>query len=147
MLLGLSYEQQENKFNAVNYYKQAIRINPECFEAFEKMIKNNLMVDDEKNELISQLQFKPHQLWLKDYYVSKIKKELVSVPQGVVHFNVSQEDSLKLQIQFTSENYGVSPIRIRNVFESDQTESLRAPRPMNQRILGSPLLKNDETQG
>ena len=66
-----------------------MRVNPECFEAFEKMIKNNLMVDEEKNELISQLQFKPHQLWMKDYYASKIRKEIVSVPQGVVHLNVS----------------------------------------------------------
>ncbi len=34
MLLGGSYEQLENKQNAVKYYKAALKINPECISAF-----------------------------------------------------------------------------------------------------------------
>lgn len=34
LLLAGAYEQQENKFNAVNNYKMALRINPECYQAF-----------------------------------------------------------------------------------------------------------------
>lgn len=31
LLLGGAYEQQENKINAVNNYKMALRVNPECY--------------------------------------------------------------------------------------------------------------------
>jgi len=89
-LLGSSYEQQENKFNAVNSYKNALRFNPECYEAFECLTKNNLLVDSEKRKLIDELKFTPKTLWLKDFYLSKVDKQVVgsgentSKPQGIV---------------------------------------------------------------
>lgn len=52
ILLAGSYEQQENKFNAIQNYKEALRLNPECYTAFDRMIKNNLLVDSEKREFI-----------------------------------------------------------------------------------------------
>jgi hypothetical protein len=35
----------------------ALQINPECYQAFEKLIKNNLLVANEKSELIGSIQF------------------------------------------------------------------------------------------
>ena len=49
--------------------------------------------------------------------------------EGIVSLEVTDEDNCKIQIQFNNENYGVSPIRINNVFDTDhQIESLRAPK-------------------
>jgi len=75
---------------------------------------------------------------VKDYYLSKINKEITDSPLGLVELFV--EDNLKLHIQFSSESYGVSPIRINNVFEADH-ESLRAPK---HKVRQSPLLFKDE---
>lgn len=41
---------------------------------------------------------------------------------------MNESDTYTLQIQFRNEVLGVSPIRINNVFETDQIESLRAPK-------------------
>jgi len=78
MLLGGAYEQQENKFNAINNYKEALRINPNCYSAFEKLIKNNLLVDQDKIELIESINFTNESIWLKDFYLSKINKDLAA---------------------------------------------------------------------
>ena len=61
-------------------------MNPECQEAFECLIKNNLLVDSEKHELLESLQFQPNNLWLKDFYLAKICKQLTSDKphQGIV---------------------------------------------------------------
>ena len=40
------------------------------------MIKNNLLVDLEKRELIESIQFPDEALWMKDFYLSKINKQL-----------------------------------------------------------------------
>jgi len=135
LLLGSAYELQENKFYAVNSYKNALRNNPECFEAFDSLTRNNLLIDSEKRQLIEELKFTNKQLWVKDFYLSKIDKQVVGQdehsykPQGIVQLKVSEEDNMQLQIQFKSENYGVSPIRIKGAFETDHYgESLRAPK-------------------
>ena len=54
----------------------ALQINPECYQAFEKLIKNNLLVANEKSELIGSIQFTKQSLWLKDYYLSEIRQEI-----------------------------------------------------------------------
>ena len=84
-MLASAYELQENKFNAVNFYKQALIINPECYEAFERLIKNNLLVEDEKCQLINQLKFISQTLWLKDFYLAKVNKSISSnETEGIV---------------------------------------------------------------
>lgn len=131
LLLASAYEMQENKLNAIHYYKQALFKDCSCYEAFDKLVTNNLLRDEEKQDLINQLSFQPHNLWLKDFYVSKINKEVVSKnkAEGRVRLEVNEETNSSIHIQFNNENhFGVSPIRINCMFESDnQIESLRAP--------------------
>ena len=101
----------------------ALQINPECYQAFEKLIKNNLLVANEKSELIGSIQFTKQSLWLKDYYLSKIRQEInIENSSGFVKFQVSEEENMRIQY-----NEGVSPIRTNNVFDSDHNEMLRAP--------------------
>lgn len=91
--------------------------------AFEKLIKNNLLVASEKSELISSIQFSKQSFWLKDYYLSKIRQEINTEGSfGYVKFQVSEEENLRIQY-----HEGVSPIRTNNVFDSDHNEMLRAP--------------------
>lgn len=54
-LLGKAFEMQENKERAVESYKQALQHNCECFEAFDCLIKNNLLMEEEKLDLIKNM--------------------------------------------------------------------------------------------
>jgi len=54
--LGLAYEQQENKPVAISYFRAALRVNSECFQAFDRLFKNNLLVDEEKLALLDSLE-------------------------------------------------------------------------------------------
>ena len=53
---------------------------------------------------------------------------------AVVAYEVSEDEQLRLEIQFKEEALGVSPIRIQNnvIFDPDQDESLRAPSKLAQ---------------
>lgn len=63
-------------------------------QAFDNLIKNSLITDPEKHELIASLTFTPKQMWVKDYYMSKINKEITENLQGMVELHV--EDNLKM---------------------------------------------------
>ena len=71
-MLAKSYESQENKINAVQFYKEALKYNAENFEAFNRLTANYLLTREEKKALIEELRFMPENLWLKDYYISRI---------------------------------------------------------------------------
>lgn len=70
-------------------------------------------------------------MWLRDYYLSKIEKQLLKTDKalGLVKYEVSEDEQIRLEIQFKEEAHGVSPIRVQNnvLFDPDQDESLRAP--------------------
>jgi len=72
-LLAKSYESQENKLYALKFYKEALKCNSENFEAFNRLISNYLLTSDEKRQLIEELKFTADNLWLKDYYISRIE--------------------------------------------------------------------------
>ena len=90
-------------------------------------------MDSEKLALVQSIQFPANALWLKDFYISKINKELVhrEKAHGVVKMQMNEEQNLKLMMQVSSDNsYGVSPIRVQNnLFDYDNGDQLRAPNP------------------
>ena len=55
------------------HYQEALRYNSENYEAFNRLISNYLLTKDEKKKLINELKFTPENLWLKDYYISRIE--------------------------------------------------------------------------
>lgn len=78
LLLAKSYECMDNKVEATHHYKRALSFNPENYEAFNRVISNYLLTKDEKLELINNnMTFKPENLWLKDFYLSKIDQQLI----------------------------------------------------------------------
>lgn len=74
LIIGSAFESQENIVNAIIYYKQALKHDTGCFEAFERLVSNNLLEDEEKTMLISNLNLNPKTVWLKDFYSAKINK-------------------------------------------------------------------------
>lgn len=48
MLLAKCYEAQENKIFAVQFYKEALKSNCENYEAFNRLISNQLLTGPEK---------------------------------------------------------------------------------------------------
>jgi hypothetical protein len=68
--------------------------------------------------------------------------------EGVVKLQVSEEEGLRLRMQYSNDSYGVSPTRVENnFFENDhQGESLRAPHLMNRfnMNINSPMVQQNE---
>jgi hypothetical protein len=80
LLLARAYESQENKIYAVQFYKEALRYNAANFEAFNRLVANHLLTREEKRSLLEEggalakaFEGKPEDLWLKDYYHSRIE--------------------------------------------------------------------------
>lgn len=79
LLLARAYESQENKLYAVQFYKEALRYNSACFEAFNRLVANHLLTREEKRALFEEggalnRNLQREDLWLKDYYVSRIEQ-------------------------------------------------------------------------
>jgi anaphase-promoting complex subunit 6 len=56
-LRGLCYAKQNAFDRAKECYKDAVRIDVQCFEAFEQLMKNNLMSPDEEWLFLESLDF------------------------------------------------------------------------------------------
>ena len=56
-LRGICYAKQNAFDRAKNCYRDAVRIDVQCFEAFDQLMKNSLMSPDEEWELLEQLDF------------------------------------------------------------------------------------------
>ena len=76
----------ENKDGAIQFYKSALKHNCENYEAFDKLVSNYLISQSAKEELIMDLNFSAENLWLKDFYLSKIRQEVRAVGEheGVI---------------------------------------------------------------
>ncbi|KAK3327719.1 hypothetical protein B0T19DRAFT_484775 [Cercophora scortea] len=56
-LRGLCYAKQNAFDRAKEAYKDALRIDVQCFEAFSQLVKNSLMSPDEEDEFMQSLEF------------------------------------------------------------------------------------------
>ncbi|KAK0728169.1 hypothetical protein B0T26DRAFT_697063 [Lasiosphaeria miniovina] len=56
-LRGLCYSKQNAFDRAKEAYKDALRIDVQCFEAFSQLVKNSLMSPDEEDEFMQSLEF------------------------------------------------------------------------------------------
>ena len=103
--------------------------NPENQEAFNRLIANHLLTREEKSALVKELTFAADNLWLKDYYVSRIEQQLVSEPNGYmaiknplnttsIHNNIGDESGLSPS-QFPQTDF---------LDNEDPNDTLRNPR-------------------
>lgn len=59
-LRGQIYTAQSNFDRAKDCFQQAVKDDPKCFEAFDQLVKNNLMTPQEEWHLLRSLQFDKH---------------------------------------------------------------------------------------
>lgn len=66
----------ENKEGAILFYREALKANCENFEAFDKLISNFLITQNQKEELLKEMSFSAENLWLKDFYFSRVHQNV-----------------------------------------------------------------------
>ncbi|XAR68265.1 hypothetical protein NMG60_11003338 [Bertholletia excelsa] len=73
-LRGKAYEALENRAQARQWYKAAMKADPLCYEALERLIENHMLTCEEETSLLSSLQFAPEDGWISSFYSCLIKK-------------------------------------------------------------------------
>lgn len=73
-LRGKAYEALENRAQARQWYKAAIKADPLCYEALERLIENQMLTCEEEMSLLSSLQFGAEDGWIASFYSCLIKK-------------------------------------------------------------------------
>lgn len=73
-LRGRAYDALENRAQARQWYKAAVKADPLCYEALECLIDNHMLTSEEESSLLSSLQFAPEDRWLSSFYSCLIKK-------------------------------------------------------------------------
>jgi tetratricopeptide (TPR) repeat protein len=84
LLMAKAYEAQENKIFAVKNYKESLKHNCENYEAFDRLISNFLLTNEDRLHLMDEVKFTEENLWLKDYYMSRIQQCLRVDLEGVM---------------------------------------------------------------
>ncbi|KMT13303.1 hypothetical protein BVRB_4g085610 [Beta vulgaris subsp. vulgaris] len=74
-LRGRAYEALENRAQARQWYIAAVKADPLCYEALERLIENHMLTCDEECALLSSLQFSHEDGWLSSFYSCLIKKQ------------------------------------------------------------------------
>lgn len=73
-LRGKAYEALENRAQARQWYKAAVKADPLCYEALECLIDNYMLTCEEETTLLSSLKFAPEDGWLSSFYSCLVKK-------------------------------------------------------------------------
>ncbi|KFK42244.1 hypothetical protein AALP_AA2G230100 [Arabis alpina] len=73
-LRGKAYGALQNRSQARQWYKAAIKADPLCYEALECLIDSHMLTSEEESKLLSSLQFSPEDGWLSSFYSCLIKK-------------------------------------------------------------------------
>ncbi|KAB1216468.1 Anaphase-promoting complex subunit 6 [Morella rubra] len=73
-LRGKAHEASDNRAQARLWYKAAVKADPLCYEALERLIENHLLTCEEEASLLSSLQISPEDGWLLSFYSCLIKK-------------------------------------------------------------------------
>jgi hypothetical protein len=112
--LAKSYEALENKLYATQFYREALKQNPECHEAFNRLTAGFLLTLKEKEQLVNEISYSAENLWLKDYYISKIRGELRPSTEVEGHVKlrvVLDSNSSHLIIASEHDESGMTPPR------------------------------------
>ncbi|XP_010537723.1 PREDICTED: anaphase-promoting complex subunit 6 [Tarenaya hassleriana] len=73
-LRGKAYEALQNRSQARQWYKAAVKADPLCYEALECLIESHMLTSEEEANLLSSLQFSPEDGWLSSFYSCLTKK-------------------------------------------------------------------------
>lgn len=114
------------------HYQEALRFNCENYEAFNRLISNYLLTKEEKKKLINELKFTPENLWLKDYYISRIDQILRPASDIEGYMVIKNANTTSIHNNMGDES-GLSPSRFQPDLENeDPNDTLRNPRSSSQ---------------
>ncbi|XP_065018940.1 anaphase-promoting complex subunit 6-like isoform X1 [Musa acuminata AAA Group] len=106
-LRGKAYEALENRAQARQWYKAAVKADALCYEALECLVDNYMLTCEEESSLLSSLQFGKDDKWLSSFYSCLVKKhvkehvveakfrDLERETSGVASSNLSFSQTLK----------------------------------------------------
>ncbi|CAM6099881.1 unnamed protein product [Calypogeia fissa] len=86
LLRGKAYEALENRARALCWYKAALKADPFCFEAFEHLVDNYMLTNEQESKLLASLKFDPEDRWLSLMYSCRANKygQGISVDSKIV---------------------------------------------------------------
>jgi len=72
LLRGKVYEVTENLENALIWYEKAVKLDPYCHEALDRLIGNHLLTLEKEVSLLENLQLYAEDEWLRHLYAAKL---------------------------------------------------------------------------
>lgn len=102
----------ENKEGAIVFYKEALKANCENYEAFDRLVSNFLITQTQKEDLLKEMTFSSENLWLKDYYISRVQQSvrLANEQEGLVRRR-TYNDASSSHLCLRSDESGTTPPR------------------------------------
>lgn len=73
-LRGRAFEALENRARAISCYRDALQLDPYCYEAFNALVGNHMLTNDEELQLLEGITALPGDDWLKMMYRCRCKK-------------------------------------------------------------------------
>jgi anaphase-promoting complex subunit 6 len=73
-LRATAYHALDNRERAAEWYKNALKVDYFCMEAFAQLIDKQILPSSYEEELMTSLNFRPEDEWLKLLYASRLKK-------------------------------------------------------------------------
>lgn len=72
LLRGRVYEITENQENALIWYEKAVRLDPYCHEALDRLVGHHLLALDKEASLLQSLKLHEEDEWLRHLYAAKL---------------------------------------------------------------------------
>eukprot|EP00742_Colponemidia_sp_Colp-10_P011512 GILJ01012796.1.p1 GENE.GILJ01012796.1~~GILJ01012796.1.p1 ORF type:complete len:526 (+),score=88.80 GILJ01012796.1:22-1578(+) len=108
-LRGHVYDLLENRQQAVKWYREALRQDPHCYEAFEKLVDGQMLSQEQEVQLLELIRFGPEEQWIKLLYSSKLNKydqrPAQSTALSVLAQNFKLENNLDVQSSAAERHY------------------------------------------
>ena len=95
LMRGKVYSALENWKSAKHWCKEALKLDPFCFDAFEMLISKHLLTTDEESCFLSSLQIRPEDKWITSLYSTMCRyyKGNLIPTKGASHVTLSLQDN------------------------------------------------------
>uniref|UniRef100_A0A0A9YB07 Cell division cycle protein 16 n=1 Tax=Lygus hesperus TaxID=30085 RepID=A0A0A9YB07_LYGHE len=110
-LKGCVYEALDNRSLASECYKQALRSDVYCYDAFQALVQHQMLTSWEEKELLaslpvsSQCKTKDEEWLVKSVYESLLKKYQSVPPRSIVHVHPRLQGNLDLEVAKAERHY------------------------------------------
>lgn len=111
LLKGNCHEATENKLLAIEDYFECLKKDPSCHEAFNRLIDCYLLNSQQKQQLLTMLNFNAEDKWIQKYYITRIKNEYIEEKKT----DKVSESQMQLE-DYSNVQFKISDIKAENMF-------------------------------